>query len=197
MPTLPTARTAALVTQLVFAVHVDCRRIVIPRAPCCVCLSTESKLDPFRPARPPLEPMVINAIQDMLSGQNAGAVAANALQARRADPDYTLTADEEALLTRWVAQCAAASDALEALLVAAVAATPWVSQFGATASFGVGEATDPYVRASRAECMLASLILHVDGGDVNFIEEDRLEVLQDAPPREAIEAVRAAAATAT
>jgi hypothetical protein len=140
--------------------------------------------------------MVINAIQDLLGGSSAVDAASNALQARRADPDYTLTADEEALLTRWVGQCSAASEAIVALLAAAVDATPWVRQFGATASFGVGEASDPYVRACRAECMLAALVLHVDGGEVSFLEEDRIEVVRDAPPSEAIEAVRAAAASA-
>ena len=51
---------------------------------------------------------------------------------------------------------------------AAVAATPRVSKFGATSSFGVGDGKDPYVRSCRAECMLAVLLLHVDGADVAF-----------------------------
>ena len=121
-------------------------------------------------------------------------MAASALEARRADPDYTLTPEEEALLTRWVVQCGDAGDSLVALLNAAVEATPWIGQFKMTASFGVGEASDPYVRASRAECMLAALILHVDGGEVSFIEEDRLEVLRDAAPADAVDAVRVACA---
>ena len=136
--------------------------------------------------------MVINALQDLVKGGSASDVASTALEARRADPDYTLTADEEALLTRWVLQCGAASDALVALLSAVVDANSWITQFGATAQFGVGEPSDPYVRACRAECMLAALILHHDGGEVNFIDEDRLEVLA-AAPAEAVEAVRAAA----
>ena len=141
--------------------------------------------------------MAINAIQELLRGGSPAEVAAEALQARRADPDYSLTPEDETLLSRWVLQCGAASDALVALLAAAVAATPWVSQFGASAQFGVGEASDPYVRACRAECMLAALVLHVDGGDVNFIDEDRIEVLRDAPPRDVVEAVREAAGAAT
>ena len=160
---------------------------VQPRA-LCVCQTP----DPFRPAKPPLEPMVINAVQELLSGGKPADVAASAIEARRADPDYELTADEEALLSRWVTQCGAAGDELTALLKATVEVTPWISKFGMTPQFGVGDAKDPYVRSCRAECMLAALILHVDGGDVSFIDEDRLEVLKDAPPAASIEAVRAA-----
>jgi len=61
------------------------------------------------------------------------------------------------------------------------------------ADFGVGKDSDPYVRACRAECMLAALILHVERGDVNFVDDDRIEVLRDAPDAQAVEAVRAAA----
>ena len=161
-----------------------------PRA-LCVCAVD----DPFRPAKPPLEPMVINAVQELLGGVEPSEAATSAIDARRADPDYSLTSEEEALLTRWVTQCGAAGDDLTALLGAAVDATPWITRFGATAQFGVGDASDPYVRACRAECMLAVLILHVDGGEVSFIDEDRLEVLQEAPPAEAIAAVRAAVAS--
>ena len=152
--------------------------------------------DPFRPEQPPIEPMVINAVQELLRGGAPDDVANSALEARNADPDYALTSDEEARLRRLVTQCGAASDELIALLDATVAATPWVGKFGASASFGVGDAADPYVRACRAECMLALLILHVDGGDVAFIDEERLEVLRDAPPGEALDAVRQAAASA-
>jgi hypothetical protein len=148
--------------------------------------------DPFRSDRPPIAPMVINAIQDLLGGGTAEDVAAAALQARSADPDYSLTAEEEKLLTRQVQQTDLARGELVALLEAAVSATPWVEQFGAAASFGVGDAADPYVRASRAECMLAALVLHADGGDVDFIDEDRLEVLRDSPPAEAVDDLRRA-----
>ena len=90
-------------------------------------------------------------------------------------------------------QCGAASDALVALLSAVVDANSWITQFGATAQFGVGEPSDPYVRACRAECMLAALVLHVEGAAVDFVDDDRLEVLRDAPTAAAVEAVRAAA----
>ena len=53
---------------------------------------------------------------------------------------------------------------------------------------GVGNADDPYVRACRAECMLAALLLHVEGAPVNFVDEDRLEVLRNAPPADAVSA---------
>ncbi len=135
--------------------------------------------------------MVINAIQDYLSGKRSASEAAEAaVLGRRNDPDYTLLQDEEDLLRRRVVQVGAARDALLALLEAAVAATPWVGEFGAEPSFGVGAAADPYVRSCRAECMLAALVLHVEGGAVSFVDEERLEVLRDAPPPEAIGAVR-------
>lgn len=85
-----------------------------------------------------------------------------------------------------------ARGALQALLESAVSSTPWVSEFGMSADFGVGEAKDPYVRACRAECMLAALVLHVEQGSVNFVDEDRVEVLRDAPDAATVEAVRAA-----
>ena len=75
-------------------------------------------VDPFRPQRPPLEPMVINAVQEVVRGKDADSVAKAAVQAcdttlrqryrptlssrstmclqgRSADPDYKLTDDEE------------------------------------------------------------------------------------------------------
>ena len=67
------------------------------------------------------------------------------------------------------------------LLEEVVQSTPWVTQFGAEADFGIGELTNPYVRLCRAECMLAALVLHVEGGAVDFIEAERVEVLQAAP----------------
>ena len=58
----------------------------------------------------------------------------------------------------------------------------------------MGAASDPYAKLCRAECMLALLILHVEGGAVDFVDEDRLEVLRDAPPKDAIDGLRAAVA---
>ena len=137
---------------------------------------------------------MINAVQELLSGGAPDKVAASAIEARAADPDYELTTDEEALLRRWVTQCGTASNELTALLEATVEATPWIAKFKMTPQYGVGDPKDPYVRSCRAECMLAALILHVDGGEVSFIDEDRLEVLKDAPPSASIDAVRAALA---
>jgi hypothetical protein len=161
-------------------------------------LCNEAKDDPFRPAKPPIEPMVINAIQELLGTGDASAaeVASSALKARQADPDYSLTAEDEAMLTRCVLQVGGAAEEIVALLEAAVAATPWVAQFKMTPSYGVGKVSDPYVRACRAECMLAAIVLHVDGREVDFIDEERIEVLRDAAPAENIEAVRKAAKAA-
>ena len=158
--------------------------------------SADSKADPFRPARPPLSPMIINALQDLLKDEanDPQAVAGKALAARAADPDYSLTEGEADLLTRRVVQCHAVRKQLMALLEAAVDATPWVRQFGATASIGVGDDKDPYVRACRAECMLAALILHVDGDEVDFLDEERLEVVRDGPPDDAVRLLKQALA---
>ena len=42
-----------------------------------------ANLDPFRPARPPLEPLLINAVQELLLGElDAAAVAERAVAAR-------------------------------------------------------------------------------------------------------------------
>lgn len=152
------------------------------------------KQDPMRPANPPIEPLIINAIQDMLkeSKPDANAIAERALAARSADPDYILADGEATLLRTRIAGVAAASDALVALLHAAVDATPWVTKFGAAKDFGVGELSDPYVRVCRAECMLAALLWICESQEVSFIEEDRMKVLQ-AAPADAVEAVRKAA----
>jgi len=151
------------------------------------------KQDPMRPANPPIEPLIINAIQDMLkeSKPDANAIAERALAARSADPDYILADEEATLLRTRIAGVAAASDALVALLHAAVDATPWVTKFGAAKDFGVGELSDPYVRVCRAECMLAALLWICESQEVSFIEEDRMKVLQ-AAPADAVEAVRKA-----
>ena len=96
-------------------------------------------------------------------------------------------------MRRRILQVDRASEALLQTLEAAVEATPWIGQFGASATFGVGAPTDPYVRMCRAECMLALLILHVEDETVEFIDEERLEVLRDAPSDAQREAMRAAA----
>ena len=99
------------------------------------------------------------------------------------------------LLKQRVLRVDAAQDALYTLLELAVAATPWVTRFGAEAQFGIGKPSDPYVRLCRAECMLALVILHVEQRAVDFLEEERLEVLRDAVTSDAVDAVRAAAAS--
>ena len=81
---------------------------------------------------------------------------------------------------------------LEQLLEQVVADTPWIEQFGMGAEYGVGELSNPYVRACRAECMLAVLMLHLEHAPVEFIDADRLEVLRDAPSEASVQAVRTA-----
>ena len=57
-----------------------------PRARACVHCATAST-DPFRPDRPPIEPMVINAIQSLLAsdGSESGEAVATAALKVRAD----------------------------------------------------------------------------------------------------------------
>eukprot|EP00967_Tisochrysis_lutea_P150744 scaffold292160_cov28-Tisochrysis_lutea.AAC.1 len=150
-----------------------------------------AKQDPMRPANPPIEPLMINAIQDMLMSSNPDgvAIAERALAARSADPDYQLTNEEASLLRSRIGGVTATSEALVHLIQAAVDANPWVTKFGATKDFGIGELSDPYVRMCRAECMLAAFVIICEDGDVNFVDEDRLEVLRDAP-EEAVNAVK-------
>ena len=79
-------------------------------------------------------------------------------------------------------------DALEQV----VEDTPWIDQFGMGADLGMGDVASPYVRACRAECMLALLMLHSERVEVNFIDSDRLEVLRDAPSSDSLFKVLAA-----
>ena len=59
-----------------------------------------------------------------------------------------------------------------------------IVRFGAGQTFGQGDPRNPYVRMCRAECMLAAYMLHVERGqhgEVDFLEEERLGALRDAP----------------
>lgn len=152
-------------------------------------------VDPFRPTRPPIEPMIINAVQSLLAGSaRAAEVATTAIEARAADPDYSLTTEEQALFTQRLLRIEMAKEALTTLLESLVTLTPWINKFKAAPSFGVGAASDPLARLCRAECMLALIILHVEGGKVDFVDEDRLEVLRDKPTPQDVELLRAATA---
>lgn len=81
---------------------------------------------------------------------------------------------------------------LHGALEQVVADTPWIDQYGMGADLGMGDAANPYVRACRAECMLAVLMLHLERVEVNFIDSDRLEVLRDVPSSASLQAVREA-----
>ena len=128
-------------------------------------------------------------MQELLLGElDAAAVAERAVAARAADPDYTLTEDEVELLTQRVERRRGARP-LEALLAAIVDGDPSIRKYGMEKDYGVGDVADPYVRACRAECMLALLLLHVEALPVDFIDEDRLELL-DCEASAEVEAVR-------
>ena len=81
---------------------------------------------------------------------------------------------------------------LHGVLKQVVADTPWIDKYGMGDQYGMGDVANPYVRACRAECMLAVLMLHLERVEVNFIDSDRLEVLRDAPSSASLQAVREA-----
>ena len=81
---------------------------------------------------------------------------------------------------------------LHGVLEQVVADTPWIDKYGMGDQYGMGDVANPYVRACRAECMLAVLMLHLERVEVNFIDSDRLEVLRDAPSSASLQAVREA-----
>jgi|TARA_B100000524_G_scaffold314001_1_gene191553 hypothetical protein len=90
-------------------------------------LSLSAKRDPFRPARPPLEPIIINALQELLmTTTSASEVASRALAARSNDPDYELAPDEKKLVARRIAAVAIARKPLETLLCCMTERTEWV-----------------------------------------------------------------------
>ena len=49
-----------------------------------------AKADPFRPQKPPLEPMIINAVQELLRGKDSQTVAEQAVQAPSRQPQRLL-----------------------------------------------------------------------------------------------------------
>ena len=81
---------------------------------------------------------------------------------------------------------------LHGVLEQVVADTPWIDKYRMGDQYGMGDVANPYVRACRAECMLAVLMLHLERVEVNFIDSDRLEVLRDAPSSASLQAVREA-----
>lgn len=96
------------------------------------------------------------------------------------------------LMEQRILQVGRALVPLHGALEQVVADTPWIDQYGMGADLGMGDVANPYVRACRAECMLAVLMLHLERVEVNFIDSDRLEVLRDAPSSASLRAVRAA-----
>lgn len=94
-------------------------------------------------------------------------------------------------LTRRVLAVGAALEPLHALLEQVAADTPSIEKYKMEGDYGLGDVADPYVRACRAECMLAVLMLHLERAEVEFIDADRLEVLRDAPSGASVQAVRA------
>ena len=77
-------------TMLVFALTLLPPRVA-PPTPVVMMSGTA---DPFRPQRPPLEPMIINAIQDLLRGKEPNAVAERAVQAPHHVTTHLLHTDQ-------------------------------------------------------------------------------------------------------
>ena len=93
------------------------------------------------------------------------------------------------LLKKRIVQVGSALEELQLLLEGTVRRTEWVTQYQLSKDFGIGDPQDPYVCACRAECMLAALLLFVEGTKVKFIDAEGLEVLQGAPTPNEIQAV--------
>ena len=157
-------------------------------------LAHNMKLDPFRPESPPINPMIINAIQDVLRAERGCSlrVAEEAIDRRKADPDYVLTSEEETHLKMMVQKIDVARDELFHVLKEATDQTPWIHKFGCSNDFGVGSEEDVYNHACRAECLLAILIIHFTDGTVDFLDDERLQVLNLAPSPSSRAAVKVA-----
>ena len=112
------------------------------------------------------------------------------MTARPAPPCALLLVNR--LMEQRILQVGKALVPLYGALQQVVADTPWIEQYGMGADLGMGDTANPYVRACRAECMLAVLMLHLERVDVDFIDSDRLEVLRDAPSSVSLQAVRTA-----
>lgn len=165
IPNVLCGRSALLPASARLASHVT------PRARVC------AGADPFRSARPPIEPLAINAL---VKGLQAGAAAdvdallAETVARRAHDADSALSDGEAELLRAWITGVLANQSALLKALSGLAQAEPFLD-------LGVGKDDNPYVMLCRAECMLALHLLHVAAADekraVSFIDADRLEVL--------------------
>ncbi|EKU23073.1 fmu domain-containing protein [Nannochloropsis gaditana CCMP526] len=156
-------------------------------------------MDPFRPARAAVDPVVINILVTILSSSAASSppstladaerIANKAIRKRmRTDaPETALTAEERRLIYARVYGVEVLRARLSFLLEHAVAQSSLVGRrFGPTlADFGLpmDASGDPMLVVNRAECLLALYMLteEVDGEGrpprVDFLDSDRLEVL--------------------
>lgn len=184
--------------------------------------------DPFRPARHPIDPVAINVLQKALfakagttpggasgAGASAGAVEAAArLEAflgdarqRRVEGEANaaerLSLEEWATIERRVRAVVALQPQLEAALLAATNAHPWIAKYKSGGDFGLpldgAPPASALVALNRSECLLALWMLHVgesssvpgNGGEgealaVRFLDDDRLEVLRHPSAKAAL-----------
>lgn len=118
------------------------------------------------------------------------------------DDDMLMTNEECTTLTGRVVGVVMRFDELETMLFEKVSKVEWVSKYNEFESFGVikGDQSqvwekiqnDPLFRMNRAECLYALFLIYVErpslekskvdvpgGSDVNFIEQEKLDVLME------------------
>ena len=175
--------------------------------------SPAAKEDPFRPAKHPVDPVIINLVlRTVVEGKDLDA-ALDDFRARRVqgggdssgteeeeeeDDDELLGVDEFAVVEERTRGVAASAAALGGALEAAAAAAPWITKYKMQGDYGLpAPPADPLAALNRAECLLALWMLHVAPGaplPVPFVDDEKAEVL--AHPDAAAAAAAAAAVPA-
>ncbi|CAM9263173.1 unnamed protein product [Ectocarpus sp. 8 AP-2014] len=141
-----------------------------------------AEVDPFRPTRASMSPLVINALVSVLFKPDTEATGAAAAALERRS-DWEFTEEEERAVTSRVCGVASHLTELRFMLATAVERTPSIAKYGMFSDYGMSEnvENDPLAQMNQAECLLALYILHKEnagGAAVDFLDAERLDVLQ-------------------
>ncbi|CAM9284101.1 unnamed protein product [Ectocarpus sp. 12 AP-2014] len=144
--------------------------------------ATSAEVDPFRPTRASMSPLVINALVSVLFRPDTEATGAAAAALERRS-DWEFTEEEERAVTSRVCGVASHLTELRFMLATAVERTPSIAKYGMFSDYGMSEnvENDPLAQMNQAECLLALYILHKEnagGAAVDFLDAERLDVLQ-------------------